>query len=96
MPLTPADVHNVTFSKPPIGKRGYKEDEVDVFLDLVGAELARLIEVNKDLRDEVERLGQQPRTALAGRGTYPLPAGGTSAGDGSATDADERTELIRW
>ena len=34
MPLTPADVHNVTFSKPPIGKRGYHEDEVDAFLDL--------------------------------------------------------------
>ncbi|HEX2290127.1 MAG TPA: DivIVA domain-containing protein, partial [Pseudonocardiaceae bacterium] len=27
MPLTPADVHNVAFSKPPIGKRGYNEDE---------------------------------------------------------------------
>ncbi len=25
MPLTPADVHNVAFSKPPIGKRGYYE-----------------------------------------------------------------------
>ena len=33
MPLTPADVHNVAFSKPPIGKRGYNEDEVDAFLD---------------------------------------------------------------
>ena len=31
MPLTPADVHNVAFSKPPIGKRGYNEDEVDAF-----------------------------------------------------------------
>ena len=42
MGLTPADVHNVAFSKPPIGKRGYNEDEVDAFLDLVEAELARL------------------------------------------------------
>ncbi|MCP6242685.1 DivIVA domain-containing protein, partial [Klebsiella pneumoniae] len=25
MPLSPADVHNVAFSKPPIGKRGYNE-----------------------------------------------------------------------
>ncbi|PZS34923.1 MAG: hypothetical protein DLM59_03835, partial [Pseudonocardiales bacterium] len=25
MPLTPADVHNVAFKKPPIGKRGYDE-----------------------------------------------------------------------
>ena len=29
MPLTPADVHNVVFKKPPIGKRGYDEDEVE-------------------------------------------------------------------
>ena len=55
MPLTPADVHNVAFSKPPIGKRGYNEDEVDAFLDLVEAELARLIEENNDLRTQVEQ-----------------------------------------
>jgi cell division septum initiation protein DivIVA len=30
---------------------------VDVFLDLVGAELARLIETNNDLREKIERLG---------------------------------------
>ena len=39
MPLTPAEVHNVAFKKPSIGKRGYDEDEVDAFLDLVEAEL---------------------------------------------------------
>ena len=50
MPLTPADVHNVVFKKPPIGKRGYDEDEVDAFLDVVEAELARLIEENSELR----------------------------------------------
>ena len=33
MPLTPADVYNVTFSKSSIGTQGCKEDEVDVFLD---------------------------------------------------------------
>src|SRR4051812_32273761 len=54
MPLTPADVHNVAFSKPPIGKRGYDEDEVDAFLDLVEAELARLIEENNDLKAQVD------------------------------------------
>lgn len=59
MPLTPADVHNVAFSKPPIGKRGYNEDEVDAFLDLVEAELGRLIEENNDLREQVEQLEQQ-------------------------------------
>src|SRR5690606_34128935 len=59
MPLTPADVHNVAFSKPPIGKRGYNEDEVDAFLDLVEAELARLVEENQDLRNQVEQLESQ-------------------------------------
>jgi DivIVA domain-containing protein len=59
MPLTPADVHNVAFSKPPIGKRGYNEDEVDAFLDLVENELTRLVEENSDLRQRVEELDQE-------------------------------------
>ncbi|MFC5993359.1 DivIVA domain-containing protein [Pseudonocardia hispaniensis] len=65
MPLTPADVHNVAFSKPPIGKRGYNEDEVDAFLDLVEAELARLIEENEDLQEQVAQLEQRLGNAQA-------------------------------
>ncbi len=59
MPLMPADVSAVAFSKPPLGKRGYDEDEVDAFLDLVKAELARLIQENTDLRNRVEPPDQQ-------------------------------------
>ncbi|WP_102142700.1 DivIVA-like cell division protein Wag31 [Mycobacterium hubeiense] len=66
MPLTPADVHNVAFSKPPIGKRGYNEDEVDAFLDLVENELTRLIEENADLRQRVAELDQELASARAG------------------------------
>lgn len=33
--LTPQLVHNVAFSKAPLFKRGYREDEVDAFLDRV-------------------------------------------------------------
>jgi DivIVA domain-containing protein len=66
MPLTPADVHNVAFSKPPIGKRGYNEDEVDAFLDLVETELTRLIEENSDLRQRVNELDQELASARAG------------------------------
>ncbi|KUH83889.1 hypothetical protein AU186_04635 [Mycobacterium sp. GA-1999] len=40
-PLTAEHVHNVAFSKPPLFKRGYDEDEVDAFLDLVKVELTR-------------------------------------------------------
>jgi DivIVA domain-containing protein len=39
--LTAADVHDVAFSKPPMFKRGYDEDEVDAFLELVGIEFTR-------------------------------------------------------
>lgn len=33
MPVTADDIRNVAFSVPPIGKRGYNEDQVDDFLD---------------------------------------------------------------
>src|ERR1700739_3562934 len=68
MPLTPADVHNVAFSKPPIGKRGYNEDECDASLDLVENELTRLIEENSDLRQRIEELD---RELAAGGGAGP-------------------------
>jgi DivIVA domain-containing protein len=74
MPLTPADVHNVAFSKPPIGKRGYNEDEVDAFLDLVENELTRLIEENSDLRQRVAELDQELASGRSGAG-----AGATQA-----------------
>jgi DivIVA domain-containing protein len=40
--LTPADVRNVAFTKPSLGKRGYNEDEVDALLDRVETEISRL------------------------------------------------------
>ncbi|GIE31752.1 cell wall synthesis protein Wag31 [Actinoplanes italicus] len=57
MPLTPADIHNVAFKKPPIGKRGYDEEEVDAFLDEVEAELTRLLEENGALKETLQRGG---------------------------------------
>jgi DivIVA domain-containing protein len=66
MPLTPADIHNVAFKKPPIGKRGYDEEEVDAFLDEVEQELIRLLEENGVLRDQMQR---------PGGGGAPMPSG---------------------
>lgn len=74
MPLTPAEVHNVAFKKPPIGKRGYDEEEVDAFLDIVEVELSRLIEENNDVRARggnaapaAERGGADPAELAAAR-----------------------------
>jgi len=75
MPLRPADVANVVFSKPPIGKRGYHEDEVDAFLDLVQAELTRLIQENTDLRNQVAQLDAQRRAAPVDTGPALRPVG---------------------
>ncbi|MDQ3901736.1 MAG: DivIVA domain-containing protein [Actinomycetota bacterium] len=72
MPLTPADVANIAFSKPPIGKRGYHEEEVDAFLDLLETELARLVEENHDLYNRAEQLGQQ-RSARVATGSDLFP-----------------------
>src|SRR2546421_79394 len=60
MSLPPAQVRGVAFSKPPRGKRGYHEDEVDAFLDVVAAELARLLEEYTDLRNQLAQYDQQP------------------------------------
>jgi DivIVA domain-containing protein len=42
MALTPADVRSIAFAKPPLGRRGYAEDEVDAFLDEVDKTLTSL------------------------------------------------------
>ncbi len=79
MPLTPADIRNVAFSKPLLGKRGYNEDEVDTFLDLIGAELGRLIEQNNDLRKQIGQRDRQLRAAAGpGRNLRPLQQVSTS------------------
>jgi DivIVA domain-containing protein len=38
--VTPADLHDVAFSKPPMGELGYHEGEVDAYLDRVKTELS--------------------------------------------------------
>jgi DivIVA domain-containing protein len=54
----------VAFSKPRIGKRGYDEDEVDAFLDVVEAEIARVVEQNNQFRNQLALLDQQLRAVL--------------------------------
>lgn len=84
MPLTPADVHNATFKKPSIGKRGYDEDEVDQFLDQVETELGRLIEENN---------GLSARIAQYETGGAP-PAEGTAAPTSTAEAHTQAARLL--
>ena len=84
MQLTPADVHNVAFSKPPIGKRGYNEDEVDQFLDLVEDTLSELLDENSELKSAVESNSTESRDA-ASSSAASAPSAGSSVDEGKAS-----------
>ncbi|MFU8875370.1 DivIVA domain-containing protein [Micromonospora sp. SL4-19] len=59
--LTPADVRNVAFRKPPLGKRGYDEQDVDTFLDAVEQTIAALTEEVTSLRAQLGHSAPPPR-----------------------------------
>lgn len=51
--ITPLDIQNKMFAK---GVRGYKEEEVDGFLDLVTLDLEKLIDENQKLKMQAKNL----------------------------------------
>lgn len=54
--ITPLDIQNQEFSK---GVRGYREDEVDAFLDLITMDFEKLINDNTNLREQVKTLNAE-------------------------------------
>jgi DivIVA domain-containing protein len=68
--LTPSDVRNIAFRKPPIGKRGYDEQEVDEFLDRVESALTDMSAELASLRAQLGDAGG----AVPLRGTEILDA----------------------
>jgi len=54
--ITPLDIQHKEFKK---GMRGYKEDEVDEFLDQVVVDYEKLYKENAELKDKLERTNQQ-------------------------------------
>ena len=51
--LTPSDIRNIAFSKPPMGKRGYDERDVDEFLDRVQSTLTDMTAEIASLRAQL-------------------------------------------
>jgi DivIVA domain-containing protein len=62
--LTPDELQAVTFPSSRLGRRGYEEDAVRTFLDLVHAEFVRLVNERASLWQEVQRLR---RRIIAGK-----------------------------
>ena len=56
MPLTPLDIHNKEFSR---RLRGYDEDEVNEFLDLVIKDYEALIRENKEMQNQMLSLQER-------------------------------------
>jgi DivIVA domain-containing protein len=71
-PLKPRDVRRVAFSKPPSGRRGYDETEVDMFLDVVEQSLSMLYHEIALLRGEPTTPGG---VGARSGGQLALPAG---------------------
>src|SRR5262245_51829271 len=62
--LTPDDVQAVTFPLSRLGRRGYDEDRVRVFLRAVERELVTLLNEKVSLWNEVERLRKRIMTGM--------------------------------
>ena len=54
--ITPADIQKKDFTR---GVRGYKEEEVDQYLDLIAADLSTLIRENAALKEDAKILLQE-------------------------------------
>lgn len=52
--ITPLDIQNKEFCK---SVRGYKEEEVDSFLDLITVDMEKLIDENQKMKDQIKSMG---------------------------------------
>lgn len=85
--LRPVDVRNVAFGKPPVGRRGYDESEVDAFLDRVERTLSQLYHEIALLRDEPTTPGGVGGLQLA------LPSAPSAANGSSGSHPVEQAIL---
>ena len=90
--ITPLDIQNKEFSK---AVRGYKDDDVDGFLDLITRDMERLIAENTSLKSEVERLKSELQRYRGSEGAVleTLEAAKALMGDICAS-AERRAEIL--
>ncbi len=90
--ITPLDIQNQEFSK---GVRGYREDEVDAFLDFITMDLEKLIEENSSLKEQVKTLNTELARYRNTEGMVleTLEAAKALMGDISAS-AERRAEIL--
>lgn len=90
--ITPLDIQNKEFPKV---VRGYKEEEVDGFLDLLTLDLEKLLEENKGLKEQIRVLSAEVERYRNSEGAVleTLEAAKALMGDISAS-AEKRAEIL--
>ena len=90
--ITPTDIENKVFSR---GVRGYKEDEVDDFLDLIILDMEKLLKENRQLKLELEKAQGQVDRHVSTEGTVleTLEAAKALMND-IAASAERRAQVI--
>jgi len=90
--ITPLDIQNKEFSK---AVRGYKEEDVDGFLDLLTLDLEKVLEENRKLKDQIKNLTAELERFRNSENTVleTLEAAKALMGDISVS-AEKRAEIL--
>lgn len=90
--ITPADIEYKEFTK---AVRGYKEDEVDAFLDLIIVDMENLIRENKKLKADLEKArSQMSQHASTETSVYETLEAAKSLMNDIAASAERRAEVL--
>lgn len=90
--ITPADIEFKEFTR---AVRGYKEEEVDAFLDLIIVDMEKLIKENKKLKEELEKAkGQVDKHISTETSVYETLEAAKSLMNDIGASAERRAEIL--
>lgn len=90
--ITPADIEYKEFTKT---VRGYKEEEVDSFLDMIIVDMEKLIMENRKLKEELEKArGQMDKRVSTETSVYETLEAAKSLMNDIAASAERRAEVL--
>ena len=90
--ITPADMEYKEFTK---AVRGYKEEEVDAFLDLIIVDMEKLIRENRKLKEELQKAkGQVDKHISTETSVYETLEAAKSLMNDIAASAERRAEVL--
>ena len=90
--ITPADIENKEFSRV---KKGYSEEEVDEFLDLIIVDMEKLIRENRQLKNELSKAHTQVDKHMSTETSiYETLESARSLMNDIAASAERRAEIL--